>query len=343
MSPISPCAPPAEHLLVDGALAILRPLLPDEPERVLEVFDALSDTSRYRRFHAATPRLTRTALRHLATVRPCERGAVVAMIGPRAVGLAQWARYAGERHVADVAVAVGDRYQKRGLGAALVAAGTVAAARSGVTHVAATVHPDSRTVLGWLQGAGAVSRPGHAGELLVEATALVDHLEVQRAERLGLSASSRATAPAGPLAQQDPSVRALHRVVRRVVERRPVPAAVVGDVAAGRPDRDRRRAAAGQPVDAGAVAAEVAAVGPRPSAVVRVRRHVHTVVRDQEVTADGQAAAGACGRPARTPRPRRPRGWSSRRRSRCGRGRAEWKTRDARSARGEPDVTSTRR
>jgi hypothetical protein len=53
---------PVAHLLVDGTLAILRPLVPDEPERVQEVFDELSDPSRYLRFHA-----------------------VVAMIGTRAV------------------------------------------------------------------------------------------------------------------------------------------------------------------------------------------------------------------------------------------------------------------
>ena len=59
MSALAPCAPPADHLLVDGGLAILRPLVPDEPERIQEVFDALSDRSRYLRFHAATPRSDR--------------------------------------------------------------------------------------------------------------------------------------------------------------------------------------------------------------------------------------------------------------------------------------------
>ena len=230
---------------------------------------------------SATPRLTRTAVRHLATVLPCERGAVVAMIGPRAVGLAQWARYADERHVADVAVAVGDRHQKRGLGAALVAAGAAAAARSGASHVAATVHPESRTVLGWLLGAGAVPRPGHAGRA------------PRRGDRAGRSPrrASEPSASASPHEARDralgaarpagPVRRALHGVERRA-EGRPVPAAVLGDVGAGGPDRDRHRAGAGQPVDAGAVAAQVASVGPRATTVVRVRRHVDAVVGRQK-------------------------------------------------------------
>jgi predicted N-acetyltransferase YhbS len=168
------------HLPVDGALAVLRPLVPDEPERIREVFDELSDRSRYLRFHTATPRLTTSALRHLATVRACERGAVVAMVGVRAVGLAQWARYDEEPGVADLAVAVGDRHQRRGLGGALVATATRAAIRAGVSHIAATVHPESHTVVGWLRGAGAVPRPGHTGEVLVEAGALVRQVEAQR-------------------------------------------------------------------------------------------------------------------------------------------------------------------
>ena len=36
MSALAPCAPPADHLVVDGGLAILRPLMPDEPERIQE-------------------------------------------------------------------------------------------------------------------------------------------------------------------------------------------------------------------------------------------------------------------------------------------------------------------
>lgn len=184
MSALAPCAPPADHLVVDGGLAILRPLMPEEPERIQEVFDALSDRSRYLRFHAATPRLTGTALRHLARVVACERGAVVAMIGTRAVGIAQWARYADEPHVAELAVAVGDRFQQRGIGRALVATAAGGVARAGVAQVSATVHPESRTVLRWMQGGGAVPRPGHAGELLVEAAALAHSLDVQRSARL---------------------------------------------------------------------------------------------------------------------------------------------------------------
>ena len=50
--------------------------------------------------------------------------------------------------------------------------------------MAATVHPESRTVLGWLHGGGAVPRPGHPDELLVGAAALARSLDDKRSGRL---------------------------------------------------------------------------------------------------------------------------------------------------------------
>ena len=297
MSTLAPCAPPADHLVVDGGLAILRPLVPDEPERIQEVFDALSDRSRYLRFHAATPRLTGTALRHLARVVACERGAVVAMIGARAVGVAQWARYADEPHVAELAVAVGDRFQQRGIGRALVATAAGGVVRAGVAHDRGHGPPreQDRPALDAGRRRRTATRPcGRAPRRGGRAGPIPGRPAERPAHRLRVTPESRHRAgrPARPARAVR---RALHRVVRRVVERPPVPAAVVADVAARRPDRHRGGSRARQPVDPRAVAAEVAAVGPRAPTVVGVRRHVHAVVGRREVAADRQHLARTAG------------------------------------------------
>ncbi|MGZ5401146.1 MAG: GNAT family N-acetyltransferase, partial [Nocardioides sp.] len=111
----------AEHRLSHDQVAHLRLLEPGESARVQEVFDQMSGHSRFLRFHAATPRLTGQALRYLSAVRPGRHSAVVALLEGRAIGLARWVRLHHEPGTAELAADVGDAYQGRGLGRALVA------------------------------------------------------------------------------------------------------------------------------------------------------------------------------------------------------------------------------
>jgi GNAT superfamily N-acetyltransferase len=125
----------------------LAPLAPGDQEPVVEVFAGLSDQSRYLRFLASTPRLSVTAARHLAAVDQDRHVALVASVDGRAVGIGRYVRETDHPRRAEVALAVVDSHNRRGLGHLLLSAlGEVAAGR-GVTTFSYVVHPQNRPCL----------------------------------------------------------------------------------------------------------------------------------------------------------------------------------------------------
>ena len=117
-----PCEPTGvREGLPDGSEVALRPLEPDEGHLLVEVFDGLGPRSRERRFLAPKPSLTSGDLRRLTAVDHHDHEAVVAFSVPddRPVGVARMVRLRDDPEVADVAVAVVDAWQARGVGTAL--------------------------------------------------------------------------------------------------------------------------------------------------------------------------------------------------------------------------------
>ena len=102
----------------------LRPLEPGDRASVLEVFDGLGPRSRELRFLAPKPRLTEADLRQLTAVDRQDHVALVATSAShgRPVGVARFVREADAPDSADVAVAVVDDWQDRGVGTLLVTA-----------------------------------------------------------------------------------------------------------------------------------------------------------------------------------------------------------------------------
>jgi RimJ/RimL family protein N-acetyltransferase len=103
-----------------GPRVVLRPLERGDTGAVLEVFAGLSDHSRALRFLTAKPRLTAADLRQLTAVDHCHHVALLA-VGPhgRAIGIARFVRDQHSPDSADVAVAVVDAWQDRGIGTLL--------------------------------------------------------------------------------------------------------------------------------------------------------------------------------------------------------------------------------
>jgi len=103
-----------------GAQVVLRPLERGDTGSVLEVFDGLGDHSRTLRFLTPKPRLTAGDLRQLTAVDHCDHVALLA-VGPhgRPIGVARFVRDRGYPDSADVAVAVVDAWQDRGIGTLL--------------------------------------------------------------------------------------------------------------------------------------------------------------------------------------------------------------------------------
>ncbi|MEU0882540.1 GNAT family N-acetyltransferase [Lentzea sp. NPDC005914] len=115
------------------------------PEAVDAVFEGLSARSRYLRFHSPTPRLTASARRVLTDVDGERHAAVCARIGGAPIGIARLIK-TGECG-AEIAVAVVDLWQRRGVGRRLLEELTTIAARIGVAQLHGTMLPDNAGML----------------------------------------------------------------------------------------------------------------------------------------------------------------------------------------------------
>lgn len=115
----------------------------DAGHAVDTVFNALSPQSRYLRFHSPAPRLTAGVRAQLVDLDGHRRTAVVAVVacpnGPVPVGIARLAG-AGSGP-ADVAVAVADAWQRRGIGTRLFTALVELAEAIGYTELRGSVLP----------------------------------------------------------------------------------------------------------------------------------------------------------------------------------------------------------
>src|SRR5690348_13919780 len=128
--------------LADGARVHIRPIRPDDESRLVRLYDRLSERSVYQRFFATKRRLPPDWARVLASVDYVERLALVATVdpGPEADTIAV-ARYAPAEtpQVAEVAFAVEDGWQNRGLGTLLCRALLEAAEARGIRTFSAMV------------------------------------------------------------------------------------------------------------------------------------------------------------------------------------------------------------
>ena len=152
--------------LRDGRTIAIRPISPDDKELLREGFDRLSPESRRRRFLTPATELSEEDLRYLTEVDHRRHEAMVA-IDPesgRIVGSARYVRVPGEREVAEVAVVVGDAWQRLGLATALLYELSARARENGIERFRAYVASDNRVVLDALGRAGATSKRSDEGE-----------------------------------------------------------------------------------------------------------------------------------------------------------------------------------
>ena len=151
---------------VDGVAhaPVVRPLDPEHAAGAVDaVFAGLSPQSRYLRFHSPVPRLPASVRDRLVDVDGVRHAAVVAVacdLGP--IGLAEV--FGDGQGTADVAVAVVDAWQRRGIGTRLLRSVAALAEAIGYTELRGSVLPENtamrrlaRRVLPW-------ARPWYDGE-----------------------------------------------------------------------------------------------------------------------------------------------------------------------------------
>jgi GNAT superfamily N-acetyltransferase len=119
----------------------VRPLRDGDTATVQALFDRLGPRSRARRFGGARPRLSEPDLRMLARVDATHHALVAYVDGdPLPAGLAQLVR-SGD--AAEVACAVADAHQRRGVGTALARELAADARAAGIVRLEATVQGDN--------------------------------------------------------------------------------------------------------------------------------------------------------------------------------------------------------
>ncbi|MEA2399367.1 MAG: hypothetical protein QOK25_2923 [Thermoleophilaceae bacterium] len=153
--------------LRDGQEIGVRPIRPDDKPLIVDGFNRLSERSRRRRFLTPASELTPEDLAYLTEVDHNRHEAIVG-IDPfegRAVGVARYVRVPGNRECAEVAVAVVDEWQHRGVATALMNALSQRARETGIKRFTALVSPENTVVLDALQGAGAQRTAADADEI----------------------------------------------------------------------------------------------------------------------------------------------------------------------------------
>ena len=129
-----------------GPHLIVRPLRNGDHATVLQVFERLGSESRRTRFNGPKPCLSDAEVAALARMDSSHHALVAWVPGdPRPVAIARLARTS--RGSAEIAFAVADEYQHRGVGAVLAAELVADARMAGITEITALTSPDNPAAL----------------------------------------------------------------------------------------------------------------------------------------------------------------------------------------------------
>lgn len=170
---------PGQMTLADGARLRVRPIVPADREPLADAFDRLSDRSRRQRFLAPKPRLSARELDYLTDVDHVTHEALIAIDETTGdiVGVGRYATGSGGGAAADMALAVADAWQRRGIGHGLAVRLVERARANGITRLTGTALADNLRVRVLLDRLGFRVRSVSAGVVEVE-------LDVPRARPL---------------------------------------------------------------------------------------------------------------------------------------------------------------
>jgi ribosomal protein S18 acetylase RimI-like enzyme len=170
------------HMQTISSDLVIRPLAGSDRERLAEAFSRLSEDTRRRRFGGLASRLGKRDLDRLTDLDHHEHEALVAVApgSGRIVGVARYIALRDDPGAAEVAIAVNDEWQGRGIGRRLMRQLAERARDQGITRMLAYVGADNHPVLAWLGRAGAVTM-AHDGEAIVFAIPLNRPGEERRA------------------------------------------------------------------------------------------------------------------------------------------------------------------
>ncbi len=158
----------ADVLASDGGVVHLRPVVPDDADRVLQFHTALSERTRYLRYFGPYPVMSPRDVARMTTVDHYQRVCLLAMLGERiiAVGLYEGLADMGKPTSAEVAFVVADEHQGRGLGPILLEHLAGAAAECGFHRFEAEVLAENRYMVSVFKAAGYELRRSFDGSVV---------------------------------------------------------------------------------------------------------------------------------------------------------------------------------
>jgi ribosomal protein S18 acetylase RimI-like enzyme len=131
--------------LADGARLRVRPIDPADRGPLADAFERLSDRSRHQRFLGPKPRLSARELAYLTDIDHVTHEALVAIDETTGdiVGVGRYATGSGGGVVADMALAVADAWQRRGIGHALAVRLVERARANGIARLTGSTLADN--------------------------------------------------------------------------------------------------------------------------------------------------------------------------------------------------------
>ncbi|WP_408022559.1 bifunctional acetate--CoA ligase family protein/GNAT family N-acetyltransferase [Streptacidiphilus albus] len=142
----------ADIVLRDGGTARVRPIRPDDADRLVAFYAGVSDRSKYFRFFAPYPRLSERDVRHFTHHDYVNRVGLAALVRDEFIATVRFDRIdengrpSGSGTDAEVAFLVQDAHQGRGIASALLEHIAAVARERGIRRFTAEVLPDNRTM-----------------------------------------------------------------------------------------------------------------------------------------------------------------------------------------------------
>src|SRR5215510_14915827 len=153
--------------LRDGTPVQLRPIIAEDKTELAEAFEGLSIQSRYQRFLGPVRELSREMLAYLTELDYVNHFAWGAFISAEEcaplIGVARYIRVKDDPLSADVAIAVIDQYQQRGLGLQLLRALVEVAVEHGIRRFVGQSLAENRAIRSLLRRAKAQTFPDGSG------------------------------------------------------------------------------------------------------------------------------------------------------------------------------------
>jgi RimJ/RimL family protein N-acetyltransferase len=143
--------------LSDGTRMLVRPIVPDDKELLVEGFSHLSAETRFRRFLGYMDKLRPPLLRYLTEIDYVDHFAWIGLDAEngQGIGVARYVRMKDDHTAAEAAIVVADEYHHRGAGTILLQLLGQSALQNGVTHFVGEALAENQPIRELLENLGA--------------------------------------------------------------------------------------------------------------------------------------------------------------------------------------------